>query len=165
MKGRQGAIVHAAATNMSTLWHILQEEPCRPRACRLPGKARVVAEPIKQVDIYHYNDLHRRLEPRDDGSGEAARLSSLIRQVRLENPDAVVVDGGNVAGDNAVPGPQAFDPMARILDGMGVDLLSLGNHEFQDPAGDYASLRNGPIEPFRCEVLCATVTHRSAGSA
>lgn len=113
-----------------------------------------MADPIKGIDLYHFNDFHRHLEPREDGSGGASRLSSLIRKAREGNPDAVVLNGGDVCGDHA----RTFDPMADVFNRMGVDVLGLGNHEFEDPEGNYKQLREGLIEPFRGEVLCANVT-------
>lgn len=118
---------------------------------------------MRAIDIYHFNDFHRHLEPFEDGSGGAARLTTLARQKKSEHPDSVLVNVGDVAGDQTAHGPQAFDPLADVFDAMGVEILGLGNHEFEDPQGDYQSLRQGLLEPFDGEVLCANVTSAETG--
>lgn len=115
-----------------------------------------LSDPIR-VDIFHFNDFHRRLGPFPDGTGGAARLASLVHQQRQEHPDSLLVNGGDIAGDHAKPGPDAFDPLARVFNEMGVDVMTLGNHEFEDPQGGYASLRQGFVEPFQGEVVLANV--------
>jgi 5'-nucleotidase len=117
----------------------------------------------KTLDIFHFNDFHRRLQPCADGSGGAARLATRIKAARAEHPDSLLVNVGDVAGDGTAPGPLAFEPIPRLFNAMGVDVLALGNHEFEDPAGGYASLREGLIRPFQGEVLCANVTQADSG--
>lgn len=117
----------------------------------------------RTVDIYHINDFHRRLNPCSDGTGGAARLSTVLRTAKEQNPEAIIANVGDVAGDNTAPGPHAFDPLADLFDRMGVDYLGLGNHEFEDPTGGYQSLREGLIAPFGGKVLCANVTETSTG--
>lgn len=115
-----------------------------------------MSDPIR-VDIFHFNDFHRRLEPSQDGSGGAARLASLIHQKRAEHPDSLLLNGGDIAGDNTRQGPDAFQPLAQVFNEMGVDVMTLGNHEFEDPQGGYASLRQGFVQPFEGEVVLANV--------
>lgn len=82
-----------------------------------------------------------------------------IRQLEGENPAAVTVNVGDVAGDNTAQGPDQFSPIAELFNRADVDIIGLGNHEFEDPTGDYQSLREGLIQPFRGEVLAANVQH------
>ncbi|MBI3926000.1 MAG: bifunctional metallophosphatase/5'-nucleotidase [Armatimonadetes bacterium] len=119
---------------------------------------------LRAVDIFHFNDFHRHLGTFGDGSGGAARLASLADRERAEHPGSVIVNVGDNAGDNAVPSPNAFDPLADIFDAMGIELVALGNHELEDPTGNYASLRTGFIEPFDGQVLCANATVTETGS-
>ncbi len=109
------------------------------------------------VHIFHFNDIHRHLDPFEDGSGGAARLDTLLAKLKTSYPDSVTVFGGDIAGDNAKPGPEAFDPMAEVLNQMDVDIFGLGNHEFEDPRNDYQTLREGLIDPYQGDVLCANV--------
>jgi 2',3'-cyclic-nucleotide 2'-phosphodiesterase (5'-nucleotidase family) len=113
---------------------------------------------LHKVTLFAFNDFHRRLQPFPDGSGGAARLVGKLRQLKADHPDSLTVNVGDVAGDNKKPGPQAFAPIAELFDRAQVDVLALGNHEFEDPQENYASLRDGLIGPFQGEVLCANVS-------
>lgn len=119
---------------------------------------------ISKATIFHFNDFHRRLEPLKDGTGGADRLVGKIRQLEGDNPEAVTVNVGDVAGDNTAQGPDQFSPIADLFNRADVDILGLGNHEFEDPTGDYKSLREGLIKPFRGEVLLANVQHSDGSS-
>lgn len=112
---------------------------------------------MPQVTLFHFNDFHRKLEPMKDGMGGAARLVGKLRELKAETPDSVSMSVGDVAGDNAEPGPDAFSPVADLFDRGQVDLMAVGNHEFEDPTGNYKTLREGLIEPFDGEVLSANI--------
>lgn len=113
---------------------------------------------MQKVSIFAFNDFHRRLEPLADGSGGAARLVGKLRQLKAENPNSLTVNVGDVAGDNKKLGPDSFAPIAELFDRAQVDVLALGNHEFEDSRNGYETLRNGLIKPFHGETLCANVT-------
>jgi len=119
---------------------------------------------IKRVRLFHFNDFHRRLGPLNDGTGGAARLVGKIKQLEAENPGAITVNLGDVCGDNTAQGPAHFSPIPELFNQATVDILALGNHEFEDPSNDYQSLREGLIEPFQGEVLVANVKHADGRS-
>lgn len=123
--------------------------------------AEVVQAGLQKITLFAFNDYHRRLEAFPDGQGGAARLVGKLRQLQELHPDSLVTVVGDVAGDNSQPGPLAFAPLAELFNRAGVDILALGNHEFEDPTGNYASLREGLIAPFQGEVLCANVSQSS----
>ncbi|MBS2039369.1 metallophosphoesterase [bacterium] len=114
---------------------------------------------MEKVSIFAFNDFHRRLEPFADGSGGAARLVGKLRQLKAENPNSITVNVGDVTGDNKKLGPDSFAPIPQLFDRAQVDVLALGNHEFEDSRGDYETLRNGLIKPFQGETLCANVRY------
>ncbi len=114
---------------------------------------------MEKVSIFAFNDFHRRLEPFADGSGGAARLVGKLRQLKAENPNSITVNVGDVAGDNSKLGPDSFAPIAELFDRAQVDVLALGNHEFEDSSNHYDTLRNGLIKPFHGETLCANVAY------
>lgn len=120
---------------------------------------------LQKVTIFAFNDFHRRLNPFPDGSGGAAKLVGKLRELKANHPDSLTVNVGDVAGDNRKHGPQAFAPIAELFDRAQVDVLALGNHEFEDSADNYASLRDGLIAPFNGEVLCANIKQTQNGQA
>jgi 2',3'-cyclic-nucleotide 2'-phosphodiesterase (5'-nucleotidase family) len=116
-------------------------------------------ESNNRVHLFHFNDFHRRLTPLQDGSGGADRLVGKIRELEAENPGSITVNVGDVAGDNTAQGPDHFQPIPELFNQADVDILALGNHEFEDPEGGYKNLNDGLIKPFRGDVLVANVTH------
>lgn len=116
---------------------------------------------MTSVDIFHINDFHRRLTPLNNGDGGAARLATVAREQLQRHPDAILVNVGDVAGDQTAPSPDAYEPLPQIFNRMGVSIATLGNHEFEDASGGYASLREGYINRLAAQTLCANVTDTS----
>lgn len=114
---------------------------------------------IQRVRLFHFNDFHRRLKPFHNGTGGADRLVGKIKELEQNNPGAITVNLGDVAGDNRAQGPDHFQPIPELFNQADVDILALGNHEFEDPSNNYQNLREGLIKPFKGEVLVANVAH------
>ena len=115
---------------------------------------------IKRVRLFHTNDFHRRLKPLSDGTGGADRMVGKIRELEEANPGSITVNVGDVAGDNTAQGPEHFKPIPDIFNQADIDILALGNHEFEDSDNDYQNLQEGLIKPFKGDVLVANVAHR-----
>ena len=85
------------------------------------------AEPAT-LTIVHVNDLDRM-----DGSGDAggvARLATVINQIKAENENVVVTNGGDTISPSLL---SSFDQGAHMIDlfnKVGIDVMVLGNHEF-----------------------------------
>lgn len=126
-------------------------------------KGQGALQAVKTVDILHFNDFHRHLAPLPNGTGGVARLATVVQRARAERPDSVLLNLGDTAGDQSAPDVRAFDPIATLFNTLGVDVFSLGNHEFEDPKGDYATLRQGLIKPLKAQTLCANVFSANTG--
>lgn len=91
-----------------------------------------------RLTIMHTNDTHGRIDPFPGdapeyaGMGGVARRSTLIRQVRDENPNCLLLDAGDVFQGtpyfNEYNGALDF----RIMSRMGYDACNIGNHEFDN---------------------------------
>jgi 2',3'-cyclic-nucleotide 2'-phosphodiesterase (5'-nucleotidase family) len=104
------------------------------------------------VKILHFNDFHSRLTTHDldlpDGSGEspafeevggAARLTAKVLELKQANPDALVLDAGDISegnplGDLRYNGGtidffQLLNSKLAALGGRGVDAVVVGNHD------------------------------------
>ena len=142
----------------------------RVRAARLAVVLAVVAvacasAPVRDADLVRVtllqiNDVYV-LEPVDGGQrGGMARLATLVREARRENPNTIFV----LAGDTLSPSVQsAFlhgEQMVAALNAIGLDLATFGNHEFDFGP---AVLRERMGES-KFVWLSSNVVHKSSGS-
>ena len=112
----------ARTTSYSTLWAPL----LRP----VPGETLIT--------ILHTNDTHSQIDPILDndknypGKGGVARRATLVRQIRNENPNTLLIDAGDVLQGtpyfNFYRGEVEYKAMSLI----GYDAGTIGNHEFDN---------------------------------
>ncbi|MCO6146497.1 bifunctional UDP-sugar hydrolase/5'-nucleotidase [Flavobacterium sp. NRK1] len=96
------------------------------------------APDIKKITILHTNDVHSHIDPFpvDDPKypnlGGAARRATAIEQIRLENPNTLLLDAGDIFQGtpyfNYYGGELEFELMSM----MQYDLATLGNHDFDN---------------------------------
>lgn len=110
------------------------------------GAATPAFADAANLKIVHFNDLDRM-----DGygdSGGVARLATIVQQIRAENPNVLVTNGGDSISPSLLSG---FDKGAHMIDlfnKVGIDAMVLGNHEFDfgpDVAETRISEANFPI--------------------
>lgn len=95
-------------------------------ALALSASAFALANP---VTVLYFNDLHE-IAPLDDGArGGVARLATIIDEVRAENPDTIVIFGGDLVGGTLF-GEFQGAPLIEALNIIGIDYANFGNHEF-----------------------------------
>ncbi|OLS39226.1 bifunctional metallophosphatase/5'-nucleotidase [Bacillus sp. MRMR6] len=106
-----------------------------------PLKAEAVTggEPEEtKITILGTSDIHGRFVPWDydlDGantSGSLTQLYTIVKQVRAENPNTILVDIGDMIQGNSAELFNAY-PMssaATAMNAMGYELWTMGNHEF-----------------------------------
>jgi 5'-nucleotidase len=71
------------------------------------------------------------LEPVDRGRrGGLARLATLVRQVRAENPNTLFVFGGDTLSPSILSSVLQGRHMIAAFNALGLDLATFGNHEF-----------------------------------
>ena len=102
---------------------------------RFPLSAAVADETV--ITILHTNDTHSQIDPLPDndqyaGKGGVARRATLVKRIRKENPNTLLVDGGDVFQGtpyfNFYKGEVEYKSMSAI----GYDAGTLGNHEFDN---------------------------------
>ncbi len=108
----------------------------------------------RRVTILHTNDTHARIEPFSDsapryaGMGGVARRTTLIRQLRAENPDSLLLDAGDVFQGtpyfNKFNGALDFEVMSK----MGYDAVTIGNHEFDNEVRGFEEVMGKARFPF-----------------
>jgi 5'-nucleotidase len=92
----------------------------------------------KLITILHTNDTHSQIDPfpKDDrlypDKGGVARRATLVKRVRKENPNTLLVDAGDAFQGtpyfNFYKGEVEYKSMSQI----GYDVGTIGNHEFDN---------------------------------
>jgi len=90
------------------------------------------------ITILHTNDTHSQIDPIGEsdrqyaGKGGVARRATLVQRIRKENPNTLMIDGGDVFQGtpyfNFYKGEVEYKSMSMI----GYDVVTLGNHDFDN---------------------------------
>lgn len=80
--------------------------------------------------IIHTNDLHARLMGEGERLAGFARIAAYIKKVKRENRAVLVLDAGDAISGTPVSTIFAGTPVFEIMNRMGYDAMTLGNHEF-----------------------------------
>lgn len=82
-----------------------------------------------EIPIVTFNDFHGSLAESKSDVG-AAKLVGEIKRVKEENPNTVVVTGGDIYQGSAMSNLLKGEPVSAMLREMGLDFAAVGNHEF-----------------------------------
>ncbi|GAA1408458.1 hypothetical protein AUR04nite_31640 [Glutamicibacter uratoxydans] len=98
------------------------------------AQAAPAAEPTAgetfTLDLLDINDFHGRIAANSDSAG-AAVLSGAVDQVRKENPNTLFVSAGdNIGASTFASASQEDAPTIDALGAGGLDVSTVGNHEF-----------------------------------
>jgi len=92
----------------------------------------------EQLTILHTNDTHSRIDPFPDndpnfpGQGGYARRSHLIKMIREENPNLLLLDAGDVFQGTPYFNIYGGKVELKLMSKMGYDAAAFGNHEFDN---------------------------------
>ncbi len=93
---------------------------------------------VAEVQLLGANDYHGRLL-RNGAEGGAAILSGAVKQLRSENPNTVFMAAGDLIGASTFESFVAHDePTIDVLNEAGLEVSSVGNHEFDQGYEDLA---------------------------
>ncbi len=125
----------------------------------LAGCATRPSEPVA-VKILAINDFHGNLKPPGGGirikdpadasklvnvnAGGAEHLATAVAELRAKNPNHIFVAAGDLIG--ATPLLSALfrdEPTIESLSAMGLELSSVGNHEFDKGTAELVRIQNG----------------------
>lgn len=104
--------------------------------------------PEKQVDIMFLHDIHSHLDSfvtvvdgEDTLVGGVSRIKTLIDEQKSINPDTLVVDAGDFAMGTLVQTVYETEAAElRMLGEIGVEVTTLGNHEFDYMSAGMANM-------------------------
>jgi len=120
------------------------------------------------IRIAATSDLHGRIYPYDyaidseDSDAGLAKVSTIVNQLREENPNMILMDDGDTVQDNYIElfNDREVQPMVEAMNEIGYDIWTLGNHEFNFEK----ELTERNIENFNGTVLSSNIKNKEDGS-
>jgi len=100
-------------------------------ACAAPLRPREpLAPPEAHITLLQINDVYT-LDPVDEGRrGGFARLATLVKRIRAENPATLFALAGDTVSPSVASTLLRGEQMIAGLNAIGLDLATFGNHEF-----------------------------------
>lgn len=146
LRGRMGKTLASIALSALVLGSGVMGAPAPTKAAEAPTK----------ITLLGTSDIHGRFMPWDyalDGpnqNGSLTQLFTMIKEIRKENPNTVLVDAGDSIQDNSAElfNDQPESPMMVAMNEMGYDAWAFGNHEFNfglDTLDKISSQYKGPV--------------------
>ncbi|WNB85401.1 ExeM/NucH family extracellular endonuclease [Cellulomonas sp. ATA003] len=131
------------------------------------GFAAAAAAATVEIDVLAINDFHGRIERPGVDEGEpvvpspAEVLDEAVQSFRADNPNTVFVSAGdNIGASTFTSFVQDDNPTLDILDAIGLDASSVGNHEFDR---GFADLTGRVTDRADFPYLGANVYDRASG--
>jgi 5'-nucleotidase len=121
------------------------------------GAAQASVETVA-VRLLAFNDFHGHLEPPSGSNGRLAEtdaggaeyLSTHLSTLAARNPNTLIVAAGDLIGASPLLSGMFHDePAVQALNAMGVDVSSVGNHEFDGGWRELLRMQNGGCHPER----------------
>ncbi|MFC4559533.1 5'-nucleotidase C-terminal domain-containing protein [Virgibacillus kekensis] len=134
------------------------------------------------VQLLSMNDLHGKidqqyeLDPDGDGTfgtyGKMDYTAGAIKAREQTNPNTLIVHAGDMIGGSApVSGLLQDEPTVEIMEEIGFDVGTVGNHEFDEGTEELLRMVNGGEHPEGTEnydgmnfpLLCANCVYKDSG--
>lgn len=100
---------------------------------------------LVRLTVMHTNDIHCHIDPFPDdhaeypGKGGLVRIASLVGQCRKENPNLLLLDGGDMFQGTPYFNYFKGNLIVKLMSKMGYDAGTIGNHEFDNGLDDILS--------------------------
>lgn len=135
----------------------------------IASRASAQDNPRVDVTILAINDLHGNLKPPPGGirivdpndktkkinvaAGGVEHMSTLIKQLRARHKNSIFVAAGDLIGASPLLSAMFHDePTIESLSMMGLEITSVGNHEFDEGKDELLRMQNGGCHPVdKCE--------------
>lgn len=98
-----------------------------------------------RLTVMHTNDMHCHLDPfpvdhaEYPGQGGLTRVATLVNQCRNENPNLLLLDGGDMFQGTPYFNYFKGNLIVKLMSQIGYDAGTIGNHEFDNGMGDILS--------------------------
>ena len=91
---------------------------------------------LKQLTILHTNDMHSHIHPftsgRNKGVGGMAQRSTVIKQIREEGNQVLLLDAGDIFQGTPYFNVYGGELEFKLMSEMGYDASTIGNHDFDN---------------------------------
>jgi len=91
---------------------------------------------LKQLTILHTNDMHSHIHPftsgRNKGVGGMAQRSTIIKQIREEGNQVLLLDAGDIFQGTPYFNVYGGELEFKLMSEMGYDASTIGNHDFDN---------------------------------
>ncbi|MGD7707171.1 bifunctional metallophosphatase/5'-nucleotidase [Microlunatus sp. Y2014] len=97
-----------------------------------------------------FNDFHGHLEADEDGVGGAAQLAGVIERERSQpghRYSMTVSTGDIIGGSTFVSGLFQDEPAVEVAEAMGLEVATVGNHEFHEGWAELRRMIDGGCHP------------------
>ena len=111
------------------------------------------------VQLLAINDFHGHIQPDTPGTirnsagvsvpaGGAAFLAAHVKALRTANSNTITVGAGDLIGASPLASALFHDePAIEALNGIGLDVSGVGNHEFDEGSAELLRMQNGGCHP------------------
>jgi 5'-nucleotidase len=145
---RRRFLVLAVAFLLAITSLAILAEPASAKKANPPGQ-------LVQIQLLAFNDYHGHLEatgngPADDAveAGGGEYLSAKLNELRAGNKYSLTVAAGDlIGGSPAFSGLFHDEPSVESLNAMGLDISSVGNHEFDEGVTELLRMQDGGCHP------------------
>jgi 5'-nucleotidase len=103
------------------------------------------ADAEEKLTVLHTNDVHSRLDPfpndgsRNAGLGGVAARAALVRQIRAEASNVLLLDAGDIFQGTPYFNIYKGEPEIKAMTMMGYDAVTMGNHDFDAGIENFAA--------------------------
>ena len=112
-----------------------------------------------EFKIMHVNDTHGRVDAgKYDGMG-LARVSTIVKQTRAEDPNVLFLDAGDTIHGTVFASLTKGESVIRVMNEMGYDAMTTGNHDYNYGLDRIEKLQNTMNFP----VLVSNLTYKDTG--
>lgn len=93
---------------------------------------------VEHLTILHTNDVHSYIDPfpgdhpRNPNMGGVSRRASLIEKIRLENPNVLLLDAGDIFQGTPYFNYYGGELEFKLMSMMKYDACTIGNHDFDN---------------------------------
>lgn len=102
------------------------------------GLSSFTTADTKQITILHTNDVHSYIDPfpanhpKNPNKGGVARRAAVIKMIREENPNVLLVDAGDIFQGTPYFNYYGGELEFKLMNLMEYDVATIGNHDFDN---------------------------------